>query len=53
MVTTPKTIDHSALATTALARMEEHSITQLAVVDGQNRPVGIIHLHDLLRAGIV
>jgi arabinose-5-phosphate isomerase len=33
--------------------MEEHSITQLAVIDERERPVGIIHLHDLLKAGIV
>jgi arabinose-5-phosphate isomerase len=53
MVNEPKTIETTALAATALTRMEEHAITQLAVVDDQGRPVGIIHLHDLLRAGIV
>ena len=53
MVKEPKTIETTTLAATALARMEEHAITQLAVVDDQGRPVGIIHLHDLLRAGIV
>ena len=53
MVKEPKTIEATTLAATALARMEEHAITQLAVVDDQGRPVGIIHLHDLLRAGIV
>ncbi len=53
MVKEPKTIETTTLAATALTRMEEHAITQLAVVDDQGRPVGIIHLHDLLRAGIV
>lgn len=48
----PQTIESSALASAALARMEEHSITQLVVVDS-DRPVGIVHLHDLLRAGVV
>lgn len=48
----PQTIEGSALASAALARMEEHSITQLVVVEA-DRPVGIVHLHDLLRAGVV
>jgi arabinose-5-phosphate isomerase len=33
--------------------MERHAITVLFVVDGDGRPVGVIHLHDLLRAGVV
>lgn len=48
----PHTIEGTALASAALARMEEHSITQLVVLDA-DRPVGIVHLHDLLRAGVV
>jgi arabinose-5-phosphate isomerase len=50
---TPKTVEEDALATTALTRMEEHSITQLVVVDGGGIPSGVLHLHDLLKAGIV
>ena len=47
----PKTIRPQALAVEALALMNLHSITGLFVVeDGQ--PVGIIHIHDCLRAGI-
>jgi arabinose-5-phosphate isomerase len=49
----PHTIEQSTLASAALARMEEHAITQLVVVDTKDQPVGILHLHDLLRAGIV
>jgi arabinose-5-phosphate isomerase len=49
----PKTIEGEALATAALARMEQHSITQLVVVDAAGRPEGVLHLHDLLKAGIV
>ncbi len=48
----PQTIEASALASAALARMEERSITQLVVMDS-DRPVGIVHLHDLLRVGVV
>jgi len=48
----PQTIEAPALASAALARMEERSITQLVVMDS-DRPVGIVHLHDLLRVGVV
>jgi len=33
--------------------MEQYGITALIVVDEERRPIGIIHLHDLLRAGVV
>jgi arabinose-5-phosphate isomerase len=33
--------------------MEEHAITSLFIVDEAGRPRGIVHLHDLLRAGVV
>lgn len=49
----PKTIDRDALAAKAVAIMEEFSITSLLVLDDMGRPEGIIHLHDLLRAGVV
>lgn len=48
----PKTIAVDALAVDALALMRKHSIAQLIVVDGL-RYQGIIHLHDLVREGIV
>jgi arabinose-5-phosphate isomerase len=49
----PKTIGPDELAVKALEVMESYAITQLLVVDGQRRPAGIIHLHDILRAKIV
>jgi arabinose-5-phosphate isomerase len=52
MTSTPKTIDGSALAAGAIAEMERHSITSLFIVDREpGRPLGVIHLHDLLKAG--
>ena len=54
MTTSPKTIRGGALAAEAVALMERHSITSLFILaDGSRRPVGVIHLHDLLRAGVV
>ncbi|HEY7096817.1 MAG TPA: KpsF/GutQ family sugar-phosphate isomerase [Terriglobales bacterium] len=47
MTKTPKTIAADEFAATALAVMEEKRITSLAVVDAQNRLLGIVHLHDL------
>lgn len=49
----PKTIDKDALAARALEVMERHAITSLLIVDLEGRPEGVIHLHDLLRAGVV
>ncbi len=55
MTRNPKSIDRDALAARALERMEAHAITALFVHDGRKRdiPIGIIHIHDLLRAGVV
>jgi arabinose-5-phosphate isomerase len=49
----PKTIAPGAVAESALALMEEHAITSLFIVDEAGRPSGVLHLHDLLRAGVV
>jgi arabinose-5-phosphate isomerase len=53
MTAHPRTIDKDALAAMALEVMERHTITSLLIVDHAGRPEGIIHLHDLLRAGVV
>jgi len=55
MTHSPKTILQGALAAEALRLMELHSITCLFVSDGASpcRVDGIIHLHDILRAGVV
>lgn len=54
MTRNPKRITSSELAAKAMQRMEEHSITSLFVFSGDDaeKPVGIIHLHDLLKAGL-
>lgn len=50
----PKRIGRNELAASALQRMEQFSITSLFVFDDDQaaEPVGIVHLHDLLKAGI-
>lgn len=52
MSTTPKTITENEMATTALKQMQNNNITQLIVANG-NTYLGVIHLHDLLKEGIV
>ena len=47
MTRSPKTITPDAFAATALGVMEQKKITSLAVVDGDGRLEGIVHLHDL------
>ncbi len=49
----PKTIAPDELATAAVHLMERFSITSLVVVDTVGQIVGVIHLHDLLKHGIV
>ena len=53
MTRAPKTIDPSALASEALAQLNDMKITSLFVIDGEQRPVGLVHIHDLLRIGLV
>ncbi|RMD62959.1 MAG: KpsF/GutQ family sugar-phosphate isomerase [Planctomycetota bacterium] len=48
----PQTIAPDHLAGEAVRLMEERKITQLFVVDDQGRPEGVVHLHDLLQAGV-
>jgi len=48
-----RTIEADALAAKAVQVMEKLSITSLVIVDESMVPVGIIHLHDLLKAGVV
>jgi arabinose-5-phosphate isomerase len=55
MTRNPRTIEKEALAAQALQMMEQYSITSLFIVaaSGLKKPEGIIHLHDLLKAGMV
>lgn len=53
MTKNPKVISKDALAAHAVQLMEKHAITALVVVDDRGRVEGIVHLHDLLKRGIV
>ena len=53
MTSNPKSIGIDELCAKALSVMEKYSITSLAVVDKENNPIGLLHIHDLLRAGVV
>ena len=56
MTKSPLTITEDKLATAAISMMEKHEprpVTVLPVVDEDNRPVGIIHITDLMRQGVV
>jgi arabinose-5-phosphate isomerase len=52
MHTHPKVINHDALAVNALDLMRKNNITQLIVTE-QDTYMGIIHLHDLVREGLI
>lgn len=52
MTVNPKRITANSYGASALNLMEKYSITALAVVDESNRPIGVIHIHDLLKAGV-
>ncbi|TAK67279.1 MAG: KpsF/GutQ family sugar-phosphate isomerase [Bacteroidetes bacterium] len=52
MIKNPKTISKDILAVAALQQMEAYSITQLVVVDEEKRAIGMVHLHELVRAGL-
>jgi arabinose-5-phosphate isomerase len=51
----PKRILRTNLAAKSLQRMEQHQITSLFVFESEEdqKPIGIIHLHDLLKAGVI
>ncbi|MDQ3038810.1 MAG: KpsF/GutQ family sugar-phosphate isomerase [Pseudomonadota bacterium] len=53
MTRSPRTIEAGALAVEAAKLMETHKINALLVVDGEQRVVGALNIHDLLRARVV
>ncbi len=53
MIKNPRTIEPDAILDKALAVMEKFSITVLPVVEKDRLPVGIIHLHDILKSKLV
>jgi len=53
MTRNPKTLKKDELAFKAVKLMETYGITSMPVVNSAKRPIGIVHLHDLMRLGIV
>jgi arabinose-5-phosphate isomerase len=53
MTKTPKTTTLDTVASAAVELMERHGIMALPVVDGGRKVVGMVHLHDLMKAGAV
>lgn len=53
MTPTPRTTAPDALAAAVTGEMERIGIMAMPVVEGGGRPVGVVHLHDLMRAGAV
>jgi arabinose-5-phosphate isomerase len=49
----PKTVELATPAVEALALMEKYSITALLITDAETRPIGVLHVHDLLKAGLM
>ena len=48
----PKIVNENMLAETALELMEKYAITQLIITDKKKAPAGVVHLHDLVKAGL-
>ena len=48
----PKTVQENTMAIAALEKLESNNITQILVVDAQEKYIGVVHLHDLIKEGI-
>jgi arabinose-5-phosphate isomerase len=53
MTESPKTVEVTLSAADALALMEKFSITSLLIIDAARKPIGVLHVHDLLKAGLM
>jgi arabinose-5-phosphate isomerase len=53
MTVAPRTTEPDQLAAGAVGLMERHRVMALPVLDEHRRMIGIVHLHDLMRAGAV
>lgn len=53
MYPNPRTILHTELAINALEKMRNHSISQLIVINEEGHYLGFVHLHDLIREGLI
>lgn len=49
----PKVIKLGTLAAEALQIMETYKITSLVVINDTQQPIGVVHMHDILRAGVI
>ena len=52
MTSEPKVIKSNILAASALTMMEQYNITQLIVIDDKSIPIGMVHIHELIKSGI-
>jgi len=52
MTSTPKTVRHDQLAVEAYQMMQNNKITQLIVLQDE-KYIGMLHIHDIIREGIV
>ena len=52
MTIKPKVLKGNYLASFALQQMENYKITSLIITDDENKPTGIVHLHDLINLGL-
>ncbi len=52
MTARPQTARADELGSAAVFRMEQRGVMALPVIDGAGRVEGVVHLHDLLRAGV-
>ncbi len=53
MTVTPRLAHDDELGSAVVYRMEQHGIISMPVIDASEKLVGVIHLHDLMRAGVV
>ncbi len=53
MTANPKRLHATTFAVDALNTMEDNKITMLPVVDGDGKQIGMLHMHDLIQAGVV
>lgn len=53
MTAKPKTVHKDGLAAEALSLLSQYRITALFIVDDENKPIGLLHVHDCLTAGVI
>ena len=53
MTTHSKTAKPEMLAAEALKIMDDHKISVLPIINDLHQPIGVLHIHDLTRAGVI